>query len=592
MSPSDTHGRWCHYHFAIIIVNLLCHVRAWNLPVIRYSKVRERTHDENLYRNFGSVRLHSTDPSSYDDASFDEDFLEEFELDMDDMLEGPEAFFNEDDLSQLYEISIPSLASNNPDEEASPMPMSLSDLSLISSDLSYFYLRDELGISEDTMWKITNEAGSILGLKASTLREKVEVVRTSMNLSDEDVKSLITSFPTFLHLSAKQNLSPTILFLLRQLDLGRQELKSLVLGCPAILGYSISNLNDKLSFFTDTMGFSTKECREILLQEPKLMTSSAKTGLLPRFQFLRKEVQIPTANLQTIIKKNPRILTMSVDQNLQPKLIFYFIMTLYMETEEVKKLLLSYPQILNYNLENHIQPITRYFLSLDVSAYEFSRMLLRFPRLLTYSLAKIKHQVGYLRFALGLEANDVRRVLYQAPQVLSLTTDNLQQKVDYLLEASEPGADLGHSSSTRILRKLIVGMPALLHLSVENNLKPKVEYLRATLGEEELSRALDRLPTLLAYSLDNRIKPRLEKILEAGVDGGSLTVGIPMKQDNFDGWLGRRAAKAALLLEPQEETTTILSEEISETVRTEQAADDKGRILENEGRIVHWVRRD
>lgn len=559
--------------------------------MIRHTAVGERT--EGVFctnRNICSVRLRSTDPDSYDGSSFDGNYLDDFEMDLGDLLEGPEDLFNEDDLSDLYEISIPSLSSNTSDTEVTPMPISLSDLNAMSSDLSYFYLRDELGLSEDTMWKITNEAGSVLGLKASTLREKVEVLRTSMNLSDEDVRRMITAFPQFLYLSAKKNISPTILFLLRQLELGREELKTLVLGCPAILGYSIANLNAKFSFLTSTMGFSTKECREILLQEPKVMTSSAKTGLLPRFQFLLKEVQIPLTDLRKIIKKNPRILTMSVDQNLQPKIIFYFIMTLYMGTDEVKKLLLSYPLILNYNLENHIQPITRYFLSLDFSPYEFSRMLLRFPRLLTYSLAKIKHVVGYLRFELGLEANDVRRVLYQAPQVLSLTTDNLQQKVDFLLEASEPGADRELSSSTRILRKLIVGMPPLLHLSVENNLKPKVKYLQKKLGEGELPKALDRLPTLLAYSLDNRIKPRLEKILEAGVDGGSLTVGIPMKQDNFEGWLDRRARKAALQIAAEKSMQLLRA--TTEAARVEQAIDDKGRILENEGRVVHWVRPD
>ena len=120
---------------------------------------------------------------------------------------------------------------------------------------------------------------------------------------------------------------------------------------------------------------------------------------------------------------------MSVDKNLQPKLIFYFIMTLYMEPKEVHGLLLSYPLVLNYNLDNHIQPITRYFLSLDFSAFEFARMLLRFPRLLTYSLAKMKRVVGYLRFELGLQAHDVRRVLYQAPQVISLTMEDLQCKI-------------------------------------------------------------------------------------------------------------------------------------------------------------------
>ncbi|CAJ1934222.1 unnamed protein product [Cylindrotheca closterium] len=523
----------------------------------------------------------SVDP--LDDLPFDDATLEDIVFDMDDMIEDPEIVFSEEDLSNLYDISIPGINST----DSTPIPISLSDFQFISSDVAYFYLRDELGLSEDTMWRITNEAGSVLGMKASTLREKVAVLKTSMILSDEELRAMITVFPTLLHLSAENNLAPKIRFLLQELDLKQEELKKIVTGCPPILGYSFENLSSKLSFFTDTMGFTKKECRDILLELPRVIASSVETGLIPRLQFLRQEIRIPNSDIRKIVKKNPRVLTMSVEHNLQPKLIFYFIMTLYMQPDEVRKLLLSYPQILNYNLENHIQPITRQFLSFDFSAYEFSRMLLRFPRLMTCSLTKIKRVVSYLRFALGLEASDVRRVLHQAPQVVSLTIENLQQKVDYLLEVAEPGSVAGHPSSTRVLRKLIVGMPSLLHLNIETNLKPKVEFLQTQLGPEELSKAIDRLPTLLGYSLDNRIKPRLMQILEAGVDGGSITVGIPMKEDKFEGWLDRRAKKMAKENETKENGISP-----SDTIPKLLDTDEKGRIKENDGRVVHWVRKD
>ena len=85
---------------------------------------------------------------------------------------------------------------------------------------------------------------------------------------------------------------------------------------------------------------------------------------------------------------------MSVDQNLTPKCVFYFIMTLQMNTKDVGKLLIKYPQILDYNLEHHTLPIHHYFLSLDFSTYEFSRIIQKYPRLVTYSLIHIKRRIG------------------------------------------------------------------------------------------------------------------------------------------------------------------------------------------------------
>jgi hypothetical protein len=581
-----------------------------------------------------SVSLASKAPEesnkNVDDDDDDDNTLEDLWMDgaFDELLfvEEPDAYLNDDDLSMLHDISIPSLSpptngndtnqqqqqqrhpnvaiagtrSTSINEEMPPRIISLQDLNKLklSSDLSYFYLRDDLGLSEDAMWKITNEAGSVLGMKVSTVRNKVQVLRSTMSLPDEDIRSLITAQPSLLHLSAAKNLSPTILYLQRQLDLGTQELRTLVLGCPALLAYSIHNLQQKILFFRETMGFSVDECRKLLLQEPGLMTSNAETGLLPRLEFLHKEVNIPMESLRKIVQKNPSIFKMSVDRNLQPKLVFYFIMTLNLHPKEVQKILLNFPKILDYSLEDHLLPITRYFLSLDVSANEFARMLLKFPRLMTNSLVKIKHVVGYLRFELGLEANDVRRILYQAPQVVSLRSETIDGKVDFLLQAAAPGATRKSPSSTTILRRLIVGMPTLLYLSIDKNMGPKVAYLRDQLGTEALSSALDRLPMLLGYSLDKRIQPRLEKILNAGVDGGSITVGITMKEEAFDAWLVGRSRKAELGV-----TTGRARKTKGKAIKTKPAKDlalepqeegeedAKGRVVQEGGRIVHWVRR-
>ena len=81
---------------------------------------------------------------------------------------------------------------------------------------------------------------------------------------------------------------------------------------------------------------------------------------------------------------------------------------------------------------------------------------------MTYSLVRIKHVAGYLRYELGLNADGVRRVLYQAPQVLGLDTkNNLAPKVAFLEES------LGFADMSQV-RQLIMGMPSVLNLSVDD----------------------------------------------------------------------------------------------------------------------------
>ena len=62
-------------------------------------------------------------------------------------------------------------------------------------DIAYFYLKDKIGLSDETMWKITFEAGTVLGLTAETLDWKISVLRRNMKLSDDDIREIINKYP-------------------------------------------------------------------------------------------------------------------------------------------------------------------------------------------------------------------------------------------------------------------------------------------------------------------------------------------------------------------------------------------------------------
>ncbi len=451
-----------------------------------------------------------------------------------------------------------------------------------ASEIAYFYLQNTLVLEPEVMWKITNTAGSVLGFTVQNLERKINLWKRMMNLSDEDVRQIITKQPSILHLSANRNISPTVLFLVRGLDLSKDELRQVVVAYPCILCYSIENLARKIDFFKKTLGMEMGAARELLLSEPKLLTAGVQTGLIPRFNFLHKEIQIPLVALQKIVQKNPRLLLYSLRDNLQPKLVSFFIMKLHMDPRHVLDLLSTYPLIMDYNLDNHMLPIARYFISeLDFSPIEVRRILLKFPRLMTHSLSKIKHVVGYLRYQLGMDANEVRRILYQAPQVVSLNTDDtLVSKVTFL-------QGFFNLDNEKSLRKVIAGMPTLLLCNVEKNLEPKAQYLLDRFGDDEfeLRQAILTLPTLLGYSLEKRIRPRMERILEIGLEPIKITVGITMTNDNFERWLQNkqwRIENGGKLIDKGRPS--------QREVISQQHVDDDLDSQQRSGRIVHWKR--
>jgi len=381
-------------------------------------------------------------------------------------------------------------------------------------------------------------------MTSRNLEKKISLLRRTMNLSDEDIRVILGKQPALLHYSADRNLAPTILFLVRALDLSKAELRIMIMECPSIIGYSQKNLRKKFSFFAalyasdDVHG--RDRIRKLLVDTPKLLLSSVETGLLPRMKFLHNEIQFTLPELQNLYEKNPRLLLYSLDDNLREKIVFFFILQLQMETKDVRKLLKSYPQVMDYNLDSHIKPIAEYCMTeMGFSSTEFASIILKFPRLFTYSLFRIKHVIGYLRFELNLNPSQVKRVIFQAPQVFGLGEDNVKEKLNILTtRLGLTSEELGHVFST---------MPTIICLSANKTLTPKLDYLEQTIiNNQILKESIIKQPTLIGYSLDGRLRPRMQRLVNAGIPAHKITVGISMSEDKFKNWIKSSQFKTML----------------------------------------------
>ena len=556
-----------------------------------------------------SLSLRKDNPDQYDFSSILDDsddwLLFDNSIDDDDVDENSAVEFDKTDITMFPDGKSPLPSSL---EDFIAAPITLDQLSeAFATNVSYFYLKNELQLSDTAMWRITYEASSALGMTTAVIRHKVEVLQETMNLTLDHVRNILERQPTILHLSADQNLAPTLLFLLRALELGRDELRELVLACPAVLCYSINTLKSKIQFFIRLMKYTIQECRELLLQKPDLLRASVTTGLIPHYQFLTSEMELSVQQLQKVVKKNPNILMYSVEENLIPKLVYYMIMRLQMNTKQIHKLLLTFPQILDCNLERTILPLTIYFVNeLEFSPIEFRNILLKFPRLVTHALRKVKRTIGYFRYELDMIPTQVKKVIYRAPAILGLNLEqNIRPKVQYL----QSKLDLSNDE----LHTVLAAMPSLLLLNSEGNLQPKIDYLSSVLVSctdseginknqflmsssfisvaseiDQLRDIVLRLPTLLGYSLEQRIIPRVQAILNMGLHPSCITIGIPMTQPAFDKWLLRRAIKY------QDDRTTESSNApkflLPSAKVTSLTIANKSNSDTTEERIVHWIR--
>ena len=197
----------------------------------------------------------------------------------------------------------------------------------------------------------------------------------------------------------------------------------------------------------------------------------------------------------------PQVLTYQVSK--WTSLIDYLEKELDLSTDEVSHMIRLAPHLITYSVDTQLRPTVDFLQTLG-SPERIRHVVSRYPHVLARRVNKVlKPKLDYLAERLQLERpTDAGEIVLKYPPIFWLTPELLDSKVTFL----ETELDL-----TAVELSFLIGSyPQVLGLSLENNLQPKVEFLRQSLSTEELREFVLYQPSLLAYSLENRLRPRLD----------------------------------------------------------------------------------
>ncbi|URE44045.1 mTERF [Musa troglodytarum] len=175
--------------------------------------------------------------------------------------------------------------------------------------------------------------------------------------------------------------------------------------------------------------------------------------------------------------------------------------------KDLPRILGMCPTILTSSIRSDLSPVFA-FLSRDlrVPASHIRRVINKCPRLLASSVRdQLRPALIYLH---RLGFRDALVLAYQEPVLLvSSVEKTLIPKLQYLV-------GLGLSREEAVA--MVLRCPGLFTFSMENNFKPKYEYLVREIGGS--LEDLKEFPQYFAFSLEKRIKPRHQQLREGGVN--------------------------------------------------------------------------
>lgn len=161
---------------------------------------------------------------------------------------------------------------------------------------------------------------------------------------------------------------------------------------------------------------------------------------------------------------------------------------------------------------------------------ELRKAVVRCPRILVTDVdSQLKPTLYFLRrigFVGAHEINSQTSLL-----LVSSVETTLIPKLDYI-------QSLGFSYKEAV--KLVLRSPRLFTHSIENNFKPKVEFLVGEMGRD-VKRDIRDFPQYFSFSLEKKIKPRHRALVEHG-----LNMTLPEMLKISDGEFNERVMKMLL----------------------------------------------
>ena len=192
--------------------------------------------------------------------------------------------------------------------------------------------------------------------------------------------------------------------------------------------------------------------------------------------------------------------------------------------ELVRHVVQSSPRILRKNPKTYIEPTLDFLL--DIFGKELlPEAVSRNPNLLLtrdtgYNGDDLELVSIFLQCHLGMSESNICKLKKSAPRIFQIRVSNLLETTLYLsdlLNAGDAAIAQDERQQKRVLCKIILSHPNLLQLSVDRNLKPRIEYLRqrCRLEDKDVKSLIKSSSAgILGLSVEDNLAAKLDIIEE------------------------------------------------------------------------------
>jgi hypothetical protein len=296
-------------------------------------------------------------------------------------------------------------------------------------------------------------APTTLKLTYSNLQGKIQFIRETFDFSNKELQKVITGCPTIITRDGKRTLLPIVTYLLELFDGDKKTVCSLVLNYPGLFTKSVGkNLKPKVKYLlTEVFGGNKAALQSAVLLCPRLLGFSLNDRIKPRMESLLNAGQDPSLRIASALdsKKDVFEVRFGVVSNERKKessnasgglskgqrVEAFFMNELHVNSKQVQRMVDRAPNILEFTEITLLRKIQFFRETYNFSNDELGKMFIKEPGILQLNIEdNLKPKVAYFLDLFDGDQESARFVFLRFPALLGCSVEkNLKPKVDFCL---------------------------------------------------------------------------------------------------------------------------------------------------------------
>eukprot|EP00897_Mesotaenium_endlicherianum_P007818 jgi/Mesen1/7064/ME000369S06389 len=334
------------------------------------------------------------------------------------------------------------------------------------------------------------------------LPESLEIVKERLEFLRNfgvDVAQVVNDFPPLVGCSVARNFIPVLTYL-ENIPIRKENLPTLVSRYPRVLYSSVIVDLMPIIDYLMGLGISRSALEAVILRSPEVLGFKLEGTMSTSVNFM-VSLGVGLRSVGPILTRAPEIMGMRVGNNLLPKV--EYLMSLGITKAQTAAIIETNGNILTLSLERQIKPAVESILRVGVQPDQLSEVVIRYPDILTFKVEdKLPPMAAWLKSSFMLEDEDVASIFAAYPRIVDVDTTLAQRKVVFLNASGFTSEDV---------KTLVLGCPKVLHMSIEQTLRPKIQFLL-----RNMSRSLHDVVIYPTYfALDLAFISRRAKIVKA-----------------------------------------------------------------------------